>query len=63
MICARHRWRLMAEQRCGCSGGWCTIPVFECVRCEIVDYGDNDEAHEIREQCKAERLERTAHGL
>lgn len=42
----------------GCSDGdvcSCSIPVMKCVRCGDCDYGENDEADEVR-RCCAEGL-------
>lgn len=34
---------------CGCS-----VPVYRCTRCKGYDYGENEEADEIRAACRAE---------
>lgn len=40
----------------GCNAGCgddcsCSVPVNVCSRCGVCDYGDNDDAREIRAQC------------
>lgn len=37
--------------------GACSVPVLQCTRCGDVDYGDNDDARRVREDC-AERYHR-----
>jgi hypothetical protein len=43
---------------CGCDSelmGACSVPVNHCTRCGDCDYGENNDATEIRRRC-AERL-------
>jgi hypothetical protein len=41
----------------GCNAGCgancaCSVPVHTCTRCGDCDYGENDDAREIRRQCQ-----------
>lgn len=43
----------------GCNAGChddcaCSVPVLKCLRCGDCDYGENDEADQIRRQCADE---------
>lgn len=50
-----HAWRLIGGCSAGCDRDCrCSVPVHECAKCRDCDYGDNDEADKVREQC-AER--------
>lgn len=49
-----HDWRFLGGKPCGCDDGWCSIPVYECSKCGDCDYGDNDEADEVRSRCDAQ---------
>ncbi len=49
-----HKWVFEGGSWCGCKDGGCSIPVHKCESCADYDYGDNDEAREIRADC-AER--------
>lgn len=41
---------------CGChEGACCSVPVNRCTRCGDCDYGDNDEAEDVRRQCAEKR--------
>lgn len=42
---------------CGCPDGSCSVPVHECTRCKDSDYGNNEEAADVRAMCKLERGE------
>lgn len=33
----------------------CSVPVHECSRCRDCDYGDNEEAHQVRAECRERR--------
>jgi hypothetical protein len=56
-----HKWDFSGGANCGCPGGGsCSIPVHECGACGDCDYGDNDDAMEIRASC--EWAEAEAHG-
>lgn len=56
----RHTWVLMGGRNCGCVDqdgrgcGSCSVPVYECSVCKDCDYGENDEARQIIEQCEHE---------
>ena len=50
-----HRWRFSGGSWCGCDGGSCSVPVYECDACGDCDYGENDEAEETRRICAEER--------
>lgn len=50
-----HDWEGIGGCNCGCEGGQCSVPVKFCKRCRDCDYGDNDEATEIRRRCSADR--------
>jgi len=52
-----HVWIFSGGSNCGCLGanrdrGDCSIPIYECNSCGDYDYGDNEEAKEIREKCR-----------
>ncbi len=47
-----HDWQSLGGCNCGCDGGCCSVPVNECTRCKDCDYGDNEDAAEIRARCK-----------
>lgn len=55
---AGHRMAHVGGCNCGCPDGQCSVPVHECRVCEISDYGDNEEADDIRAACAQEREER-----
>lgn len=48
-----HKMESMGGANCGCEE-WssCSVPVKVCKVCGICDYGDNDDAVEIRRQCE-----------
>lgn len=52
----RHEWisiggcNAMCDDFCNCS-----VPVHECARCRDCDYGDNDEARDVRNRCALSR--------
>ena len=46
-----HKWKFIGGSNCGCPDGNCSIPVHECAACGDVDYGQNQEADDIRIQC------------
>jgi hypothetical protein len=50
----RHRMTSSGGANCGCEDGACSVPVNECSVCGVSDYGDNDDATEIRRQCNEE---------
>ena len=48
----RHDWQLIGGRNCGCHDeACCSVPVNVCTRCGDCDYGENDEAREIRRRC------------
>lgn len=52
-----HDWRFIGGRSCCCelgggNYGCCSFSVHECSRCGDCDYGDNDEATEIRAACE-----------
>ena len=53
-----HLWRVCGGCNAGCELGqycYCSIPVHKCSACRDCDYGENDEAREIRWQCVERR--------
>ena len=62
-----HRWKSIGGRNCGCEwtdedgvhviGGSCSIPVLQCEVCGDCDYGENDEAKQIKADCASERKE------
>lgn len=48
----RHDWQSIGGCNAGCDKDCaCSIPVLECSRCKDCDYGENDEAAEVRRDC------------
>jgi hypothetical protein len=47
-----HKWVSTGGANCGCRDGCCSVPVHQCDSCGDYDYGDNDEADEMREACE-----------
>ena len=47
-----HKWEFRGGMACDCKGGGCSFPVHECASCGDCDYGDNDEAAEIKVTCQ-----------
>lgn len=47
----RHDWQSTGGANCGCEGGFCSVPVSVCSRCKDCDYGENEEAREVRRHC------------
>lgn len=56
-----HKMQSTGGMNCGCTFeddagqlllGSCSVPVHHCTRCGDCDYGDNDEAIEIRRVCE-----------
>ena len=52
---AGHDWRFIGGRNCGCDDGACSLSVHECRVCGECDYGDNDEAAQIKRDCKTQR--------
>lgn len=47
-----HDWKHIGGCNAGCNKYCnCSIPVHECTRCGDCDYGDNDDARDVRRQC------------
>lgn len=50
-----HDWSFVGGTNACCALGplncHCSIPVHECVSCGDCDYGDNDEANQVRADC------------
>lgn len=54
---AGHDWVASGGANAGCGEDCCcSVPVRVCRRCDVCDYGNNDEAMYIRREC-AERRE------
>jgi hypothetical protein len=55
-----HRWKFIGGRNCCCEAvevgehGGCSVPVHECAVCGDCDYGDNEEADDIRAACARE---------
>jgi hypothetical protein len=50
-----HDWQSIGGCNAGCGDFCaCSVPVHTCTRCGDCDYGDNEDANEIRKAC-AER--------
>lgn len=50
-----HDMKFIGGSNAGCDLGdacTCSVPVHECSRCKDCDYGENQEAHDIRANCK-----------
>lgn len=47
-----HNWVFVGARACGCNDeGECSLPVYECKKCGLCDYGDNIEADAMRKHC------------
>lgn len=46
-----HKWESTGAAWCGCEGGRCFVPVHECEACGDCDYGDNEDADDVRAEC------------
>ena len=51
----RHDWQSVGGRNCGCKDGQCSVPVHECSRCGDCDYGENEDAREVRRECAERR--------
>ena len=49
-----HKWVFSGGANCGCPDGYCSVPVHECEACGDCDYGDNEDAREVRAGCQEE---------
>jgi hypothetical protein len=48
-----HDWQSYGGCNAGCSPDCCcSVPVNACTKCGDCDYGDNDEADQVRKNCK-----------
>lgn len=47
-----HTWQHIGGANCGCIGGQCSVPVYQCSKCSDCDYGDNPEANDKRARCE-----------
>lgn len=47
-----HKWVFSGGANCGCPYGGCSIPVNECDVCGDCDYGNNEDADRMREECR-----------
>lgn len=51
-----HRWKFVGGRSCGCEDrGGCSVPVYRCEGCGDYDYGNNQEADEVRRLCERPR--------
>ena len=50
---AGHDWQSVGgcNAACGFTDCACSVPVNKCSRCGDYDYGDNDEAKQVRADC------------
>lgn len=51
----RHDMQSTGGANCGCEGGCCSVPVHQCTRCGECDYGENEEARDVRRACAEKR--------
>lgn len=47
-----HNWELTGGANCGCKDGTCSVPVNTCARCGECDYGKNEEAEDVLQNCE-----------
>jgi hypothetical protein len=50
-----HKWVFDGGANCGC--GQCSVPVHRCEACGDYDYGDNEDADNVRAECRTMRNE------
>lgn len=49
---AGHDWQSIGGCNAGCHDNCvCSVPVNECSRCRDCDYGDNEDAIRVRDNC------------
>ncbi|RWD47443.1 hypothetical protein [Mesorhizobium sp.] len=49
-----HQWQSHGGCNAGCSESCgCSVPVNVCAKCGDCDYGDNEEADQVRKHCEA----------
>lgn len=49
-----HDWVFKGGRACDCEdvcGNGCSIPVHECSRCGDCDYGENEDAQQVKRDC------------
>lgn len=55
-LSGNHQWRFIGGTNAACDLGLkdcgCSVPVNECEKCGDCDYGQNDEADQVREACR-----------
>lgn len=57
----RHDWRSDGGCSAGCKPDCdCSVPVNTCRRCKDCDYGQNEEADEVKRLCAERRAEEKA---
>jgi hypothetical protein len=52
--CREHFWQFIGGRNACCQLGddcHCSVPVHRCRACGDYDYGDNDEADQVRTRC------------
>lgn len=47
-----HNWISDGGSNCGCIDGNCSVPTHKCSGCGDFDYGENEDAREIRSSCE-----------
>jgi hypothetical protein len=48
-----HDWQSIGGCNAGCDPNCsCSVPVNECTRCKDCDYGQNEEAAQVRRDCR-----------
>lgn len=53
-----HDWRSIGGANAGCDDVCrCSVPVHQCARCGDCDYGENEEATEVRRECAEMRCD------
>lgn len=50
-----HVWVSDGGANCGCPDGHCSVPVHRCDSCGDHDYGENEDADDVRRNCTVER--------
>lgn len=46
-----HQWETIGGANCGCEDGACSVPVRQCAVCGDCDYGENEDATNVRDNC------------
>lgn len=53
-----HKWEFVGGRNCGCAAvarhqrEGCSVPVHRCSNCGDYDYGDNDDARQVKKDCE-----------